>query len=63
MGFNKRKMEDDRRTEADKEAVGRRALTPRVIEDAERLVANWNERPAAPAGRTRRLLSWCSYRD
>jgi hypothetical protein len=30
MGFNKRKMEDQRRTAAEKEAVGRRATDAQV---------------------------------
>jgi hypothetical protein len=43
MGFNRRRMEDDRRRVAEKEAAARRALDPQVIEDAERLIADWNE--------------------
>jgi hypothetical protein len=46
MGFNRRKMEDQRRELADKEAAARRATTARVLEDAERLIADWNERQA-----------------
>ena len=46
MGFNKRKMEAERRAAASKEAAGRRATHPQVIEDAERLVDTWNERQA-----------------
>jgi hypothetical protein len=46
MGFNKRKMEDARKTEADKEAVARRGLGSQILEDAERLIATWNERQA-----------------
>jgi hypothetical protein len=41
MGFNKRKMEDARRQEAEKEAR-LRVARPR-IEDAEQLVTAWNE--------------------
>jgi len=37
--FNKRKKEDARKTEADKEAAGRRATEAQILEDAERLVA------------------------
>jgi hypothetical protein len=44
MGFNKRKMEDQRRQGAEKEAAGRRATDAQVLEDAERLIAAWNER-------------------
>jgi hypothetical protein len=44
MGFNKRKMQDARKTEADKEAAARRGLSSQVLEDAERLIAAWNER-------------------
>ena len=39
MGFNRRKMEDQRRQVAEREAAKRR-------EDAERLIAAWNERQA-----------------
>src|SRR5271163_3817858 len=46
MGFNKRKMEDDRRQAAEKEAAGRRATDAQVLEDAERLIGAWNERQA-----------------
>jgi hypothetical protein len=46
MGFNRRKMEDQRRAAAQKEAASRRATYPQVPEDAERLIAAWNERQA-----------------
>ncbi len=46
MGFNRRKMEDQRRQAADKEAASRRATDAQVLEDAERLIAAWNERQA-----------------
>jgi hypothetical protein len=46
MGFNRRKMEDQRRTAAEKEAGARRATEAQVLEDAERLIAAWNERQA-----------------
>jgi hypothetical protein len=46
MGFNRGKMEDQRRTAAEKEAAGRRATDAEVLEDAERLIAAWNERQA-----------------
>ena len=46
MGFNRRKMEDQRRDAAEKEAASRRATDPLVLEDAERLIAAWNERQA-----------------
>ena len=44
MGFNRRKMEDQRRQVAEKEAAGRRATDAQVLEDAECLIAAWNER-------------------
>ena len=44
MGFNKRKMDDARRQEAEKEAAGRRATDRQFLEDAEQLVTAWNER-------------------
>ena len=49
MGFNKRKLEDQRRTAAEKEAAKRRATDAQVLEDAERLIAAWNERQAIRA--------------
>ena len=36
MGFNKRKMEDQRRDAAEKEAASRRATDAQVLEDAGR---------------------------
>jgi hypothetical protein len=47
MGFNKRKMEDQRRQAAEKVAAGHRATDAQVLEDAERLIAAWNERQAS----------------
>jgi len=38
MGFNRRKMEDQRRQAAEKAAAGRRATDAQVLEDAERLI-------------------------
>jgi hypothetical protein len=49
MGFNRRKMEDERRRAADKEAAARRALDPQVRADARRLVVEWNDRQAQRA--------------
>ena len=49
MGFNRRKMEDQRRDAAEKEAASRRATDAQVLEDAERLIAAWNERQALRA--------------
>ena len=46
MGFNKRKMEDQRRHLAEKEAKARRATEKQILEDADHLVAVWNERQA-----------------
>ena len=37
MGFNRRKMEDQRRQVAEKEAAPRRATDAQVLEDADRL--------------------------
>ena len=47
MGFNRRKMEDRRRQAAEKEVAARRATDAQVLEDAERLIAAWNERQAS----------------
>jgi hypothetical protein len=49
MGFNRRKMEDQRRQVAEKKAAARRATDAQVLEDAERLIAAWNERQALHA--------------
>src|SRR6516165_10245293 len=49
MGFNRRKMEDQRRDAAEKEAATRRATDAQVLEDAERLIGAWNERQALRA--------------
>src|SRR6516162_9409998 len=46
MGFNRRKMEDQRRQVAENEAATRRATDAQVLEDAERLIAAWNKRQA-----------------
>jgi hypothetical protein len=46
MGFNRRKMEDQRCQVAEKEAASRRVTDAQVLEDAERLIAAWNERQA-----------------
>jgi hypothetical protein len=44
MGFNRRKTEDQRHEAAEKKAAGRRATEAQILEDAERLIAAWNER-------------------
>ena len=49
MGFNRRKMEDQRREAAEKEAATRRATDAQVLEDAKRLIVAWNERQALRA--------------
>jgi hypothetical protein len=49
MGFNRRRLEDQRRDAAEKEATIRRATDTQVLEDAERLIAAWNERQAIGA--------------
>ena len=46
MGFNKRKTEDAWKAGANKEAAVRRELDTQILEDAERLIADWNERQA-----------------
>ncbi len=46
MGFNRRKLEDQRRQAAEKEAAASRATDAQVLEDAERLIGAWNERQA-----------------
>jgi hypothetical protein len=46
MGFTRRKMEDQRRRTADKEAAARRATEKQILEDADHLVTVWKERQA-----------------
>jgi hypothetical protein len=46
MGFNRRKIEADRKAKADAEVTARRASDPQVLADAEALIAAWNERQA-----------------
>ena len=46
MGFNKRKMEDRRRQAAEQEAAARRATEKQILEDADHLIGEWNERQA-----------------
>jgi hypothetical protein len=46
MGFNRRKLEDQRQQVAEKETAARRVTEAQVLEDAERLIAAWNERQA-----------------
>ena len=46
MGFNRRKLEAEQKAEADAAAALRRATDVQVLEDAERLIAAWNERQA-----------------
>jgi hypothetical protein len=49
MGFNRRKMDDERRREAEKQAAAKRVLDPQVRADALRFVTEWNERQAQRA--------------
>ena len=57
MGFNRRKMDDERRREAEKQAAAKRALDPQVRADALRFVTEWNERQAQRAPtRVRRFV-------
>jgi hypothetical protein len=46
VGFNRRKMEDQRRQVAEKDTAARRATDAQVLEDTERLISAWNERQA-----------------
>src|SRR5260370_4171934 len=44
MGFNRCRLEAERKARADVEAGARRATDAQVLEDAERLITAWNER-------------------
>ena len=46
MGFNRRKMQDQRRQLAETEATARRATDVQLLEDAKHLIGAWNERQA-----------------
>jgi hypothetical protein len=46
MGYNRRKIQADRKTKADAEASARRASDAQVLEDAEQLIVAWNDRQA-----------------
>jgi hypothetical protein len=46
MDFNRRKLEEQRGEAAEREAASRHATGTQVLEDAERLIAAWNERQA-----------------
>jgi hypothetical protein len=59
MGFNRRKMEDQRRQAAEKETTTRRVTDAQVLEDAERLIAAWNERQTVPPSGP--AASFCGY--
>jgi hypothetical protein len=43
-GFNRRKIEADRKAKADAEAEAKRATDAQVLADAEALIAAWNDR-------------------
>ena len=43
MGFNRRRLEDQRRVTAEKEAANRRTTDAQMFEDAKRLIVAWNE--------------------
>jgi hypothetical protein len=46
MGFNRRKLEAEQHHAAEKKAAEQRATDAQILEDAERLIAAWNERQA-----------------
>jgi hypothetical protein len=46
MGFNKRKIEDQRRQAAEKEAAARRATEKQILENADHLIALWRAKPS-----------------
>jgi hypothetical protein len=46
MGFNRRRLNDELRRDAERAAAARRALDPQMKADAVRLVTEWNERQA-----------------
>jgi hypothetical protein len=46
MGFNRRKMDAERKALAASDAASQRATDAQVLEDAEHLIGAWNERQA-----------------
>jgi hypothetical protein len=48
MGFNRRKLEDQRGEAAEKEAARHRATDAQVLEDAERRITAWRQAISAP---------------
>jgi hypothetical protein len=46
MGFNRRKIEAERKAKADAEAEAKRATNAQVLGDAETLIAAWTDRQA-----------------
>ena len=44
MDFNRRKLKAEQKAKANAEAANRRATDAQMLEDAERLIAAWNER-------------------
>ena len=44
MDFNRRKLKAEQKAKANAEAANRRATDVQMLEDAERLIAAWNER-------------------
>jgi hypothetical protein len=46
MGFNRRRIEADRKAKADAAATARRATVPQLVADAQRLIATWHGRQA-----------------
>jgi hypothetical protein len=55
MGFNRRKIEAERKTKTDAEIAARRATDAQVLQDAERLISAWKRTPSpahAPRVRT-----------
>jgi hypothetical protein len=58
MGLNRRKIEDHGRQAAEKEAAARRATDAQVLEDAERLIAAWNERQAVFTNDVPKARTW-----
>jgi hypothetical protein len=54
MGFNRRKLETEQKAKADAAAANRRATSAQLLEDAERLIAAWNERKA----KRMRMIAW-----
>ena len=63
MGFNRRKMEEQRQAKADAEAASGRATDAQVLEDAERLITGRSKNSQSFRRNKFRKLGFIGYGD